>query len=104
MSYVFHRSSAAIMHDSGGAKVVELGILMTSAVAMFFSCSGATDLSDLWVQYLCFGSDFRDLFRLSFGRAIPVKVMRTPLLSSAPCYRPSRRSPDAVYAKPCSFP
>jgi hypothetical protein len=34
------------MHDSGGAKFAVLGILMTSAVAMFFSWSDATDLSD----------------------------------------------------------
>jgi hypothetical protein len=34
------------------------GMLITSAVAIFFSWSGATDLSDLWVQFLCFGLRF----------------------------------------------
>src|SRR5712672_515291 len=58
MSYVFHRSSAAIMQDSGGAKLVVLGILITSAVAIFFSWSGATDLSDLGLQLLWLGSHF----------------------------------------------
>src|SRR6266571_7558474 len=59
MSYVFQRSSAAIMHDSGGARVAVVGILRTSAVAMFLSwssltLSGATDLSDrLYVQFPC---------------------------------------------------
>ena len=42
------------MQDSGGATAIVLGMLMTSAVAMFFSWSGATDLSDLWVQLFCF--------------------------------------------------
>jgi hypothetical protein len=46
------------MHDSGGARVAVFGMLMTSAVAMFFSWSGATDLSDLWVQFSVPGSDF----------------------------------------------
>jgi hypothetical protein len=45
------------MQDSGGATsigfgVVVLGILMTSAVAMFFSWSDATDLSDLYLKGL----------------------------------------------------
>jgi hypothetical protein len=35
------------MHDSGGARVAVFGILRTSAVAIFLSCSDATDLSDL---------------------------------------------------------
>jgi len=36
-----------------------LGMLMTSAVAMFFSWSDATDLSDLLAQFLTIlGSDF----------------------------------------------
>jgi uncharacterized membrane protein len=39
------------MHDSGGADALMVGMLMTSAVAMFFSwcsltSSDATDLSD----------------------------------------------------------
>jgi hypothetical protein len=38
------------MHDSGGAKVVLVGMLMSSAVAMFFSCSDVTDLSDLYIR------------------------------------------------------
>jgi hypothetical protein len=46
------------MHDSGGARLVVFGILITSAVAIFFSWSDATDLSDLWVQYSISGSDF----------------------------------------------
>src|ERR1700722_9425781 len=47
MSYVFQRSSAAIMQDCGGAET-DLGcILITSAVAMFFSCSGATSFSEI---------------------------------------------------------
>src|SRR5579864_116779 len=32
------------MHDSGGAWSAKVGMLMTSAVAMFFSCSNATSL------------------------------------------------------------
>jgi hypothetical protein len=39
------------MQDSGGAMVAVFGMLITSAVAMFFSWSGATDLSVLWVQF-----------------------------------------------------
>src|ERR1700730_9815672 len=88
ISYVFQRSSAAIMHDSGGAKLAVLGILMTSAVAMFFSWSGATDLSDDWIRYfLVSGSVFRDsVFRdrfpaFLFGRASLAKVMTLRLLS-----------------------
>jgi hypothetical protein len=38
------------MHDSGGAIVAVGGMLMTSAVAMFFSWSDATDLSDLYIR------------------------------------------------------
>jgi hypothetical protein len=35
------------MHDSGGANAVGFDMLMISAVAIFFSWSDATDLSDL---------------------------------------------------------
>src|SRR5205807_3822959 len=61
MSYVFQRSSAAIMHDSGGARFAVVGILITSAVAIFFSwaSSSATDVSDRFgLQYLIFLAPF----------------------------------------------
>src|SRR5229473_3331362 len=35
------------MQDSGGDETALLGMLMTSAVAMFFSCSGATRFSEI---------------------------------------------------------
>jgi len=57
------------MHDSGGANVDVFGILMTSAVAMFFSWSGATDLSDLWVQFVwlsCFPRPLAGVLFLTF--------------------------------------
>src|SRR5579863_10390916 len=83
MSYVFQRSSAAIMHDSGGARVagvvaLVVGILMTSAVAIFFSWSfqvpsGATDLSDLGVQFLL--------------------LLRTPFSETSPGFPIGRASP-----------
>jgi hypothetical protein len=60
------------MHDSGGAMFMVVGMLMTSAVAIFFSWSslipsGATDLSDLGVQFSAASADsvFRDLYWLS---------------------------------------
>jgi hypothetical protein len=51
------------MQDSGGAKLAGIGMLITSAVAIFFSWSGATDLSDLFFNSLAlnafeFGSVF----------------------------------------------
>src|SRR5215471_12849493 len=82
MSYVFQRSSAAIMHDSGGASaevfgMLVLGMLMTSAVAMFFSWSGATDLSDLLAQLLtiCGLRFLRPIPAFFFGRFNPANVM-----------------------------
>src|SRR5713101_8239165 len=39
MSYVFHRSEVEIMQDSGGADTWGCEMLITSAVAMLFSCS-----------------------------------------------------------------
>jgi hypothetical protein len=35
------------MHDSGGVATTWDGMLITSAVAIFFSCSGATGFSEL---------------------------------------------------------
>jgi hypothetical protein len=49
------------MQDSGGARLAILGMLMTSAVAMFFSWSDPTDLSrSLDSVRLVAGSVFRD--------------------------------------------
>ena len=46
------------MQDWGEAETAVFGMLMTSAVAMFFSCSGATILSDL--VFDCVGSVYCD--------------------------------------------
>jgi hypothetical protein len=35
------------MQDSGGVETAFVGMLMTSAVAMFFSCSDATGFSEI---------------------------------------------------------
>src|ERR1035437_7067079 len=97
------------MHDSGGARLAVLGILMTSAVAMFFSWSGATDLSDLWVQYVLLQAPFSETpcfetsTGFSFGRTKPAKVM-TLLLSWGPYCRSSRCSRAAECARLCNFP
>src|SRR6266496_3980293 len=96
------------MHDSGGARFAVLGILMTSAVAMFFSWSGATDLSDrFWVQFLL-QAPFSETpccetsAGFSFGRTTPAKVM-TLLPSSVPYCRSLRCFPVAGYAKLYNF-
>src|SRR5215472_1077158 len=97
------------MHDSGGASaeifgMVVLGMLMTSAVAMFFSWSGATDLSDLLAQFLTIlGSDFlRPIPAFPFGRFNPVNVMFLLPLFSASYYRSLRCSRALKYVALCN--
>src|ERR1700733_9846016 len=98
------------MHDSGGARFAVVGILMTSAVAIFFSWYGSTDLSDRWIQVLLPADSvfpdflFRDLCRLPFGRASRAKVMTLRLLSSEHYCRSSRRFQDVKSAIPCNCP
>jgi hypothetical protein len=60
------------MQDTGGAETALFGMLRTSAVAMFFSCSGATRLSSS--EFDCVGSvvvsvDCLTLLGFSVGRA-----------------------------------
>src|SRR5580658_2198631 len=44
------------MQDSGGAETALVGMLITSAVAIFFSCSGATGFSE--IEFDSESSDF----------------------------------------------
>src|SRR5215469_14605494 len=99
------------MHDSGGAStegfgMLVLGMLMTSAVAMFFSWSGATDLSDLLAQLLtiCGLRFLRPIPAFFFGRFNPANVMiLLPLFSASYC-RSLRCFQASGYVVLCNCP
>ena len=77
------------MQDSGGAMVAVFGMLITSAVAIFFSWSGATDLSDLWVQFFLLRAPVSETTSgFPVGRSSAVNVMTIRPLSWAPCCPP----------------